>query len=489
MNSIHSHEMMRFTTAMCALLAFGNAQWVFAQGDPSKAYETCKHWELIEQIRAYEDTLAFEASAPDTLRGEYGQQVRDLNETLKSYRLYRCAALLDTIAALQAEVDFAQADPPVVDTDSISAITGSSATFHAKVTSDGGLPVSNQWFRYGTSSTSLTDSVAVSGTATPFSKNVTALSAGQYYVAGFANNAKGTSSGDTLSFWIPVAPTLDTDSTSVLTATSVTLHAKVTSNGNGTISAQWFRYGLTAASLTDSVAVVGTSTSFTAALTGLDPATRYYFAAFAENAAGSATGDTLSFLTRCSVDSVLHQSYYYGVIQAETQCWFDENLRTAVYNNNDSIPAGFTNAQWGALTTAGRSEPSGSEANVATYGRLYNWYAVSDSRGLCPSGWHVPSEDGLDSLFVFLGGDAVAGGKLKAAAPDWNGTDDIGFRVLQAGGRTAAGAFFTTNAGFWTSTVDSATQSVRVFFSDSSTAAVVAAQNKKLGLSVRCLQD
>ncbi|MGA1374513.1 MAG: FISUMP domain-containing protein [Flavobacteriales bacterium] len=481
--------MKRFITAAVILL-FCGVSMLQAQGDPSKNYETCAYWELIEQIRAYEDTLAFEASLPDTLRGEYGLPVTDAGVVSKVYRIYRCAALLDSLAGLKDDLDFQRATAPVVVTDSISAITATGATFHAKVTSDGGESVTDQWFRYGQSASNLTDSIRVTGTTTPFTKDVTALASGQYWVAGFAKNAKGTSSGDTLSFWIPVAPTVDTDSTSLITATSVTLHGKVISDGNGAITAQWFRYGTSATNLTDSIRVTGTATPFTYALTGLDPATRYYFAAFAKNVAGTSTGDTLSFLTRCSVDSVLHQSYYYGVIQAETQCWFDENLKVTTFNNGDNIPAGHDATQWGALSTPGRANPGNDVANVATYGRLYNWFAVSDARGLCPTGWHVPSEAAFDSLVNYLGGFSVAGTKLKALPPAWNGTDDIGFNGLPGGARDSFGTYqlFGSRLSMWTSTEATSANSARASAYQDGTANIINI-DKNSGFSIRCLED
>jgi uncharacterized protein (TIGR02145 family) len=388
--------MKRYLAAVSFFLLGGVISATFAQGSPSKTYETCKYWELIEQIRAYEDTLAFEASLPDTTRGEYGKPVTDTGVSARVYRIYVCADLLDSLAARQDDLNFLRASSPVVDTDSTSAITATGATLHAKVTSDGG----------------------------------------------------------------------------------------------DAVSAQWFRYGLTAANLTDSIEVVGTATPFSVAVTGLDPATRYYFAAFAENGKGSASGDTLTFLTRCSVDSVLHQSYYYGVIQAETQCWLDENLLVTTYNNGDPIATGHGGSAWAALTTGGRAAPNGSSANVTTYGYLYNWYAVADSRGICPTGWHVPTEAAFDSLMDYLGGYAVAGTKLKALPPVWNGTDDIGFNGLPGGARDSFGSYqnFGSRLSMWTSTEATSANSARATAYQDGTANIINI-DKNSGFSVRCLED
>jgi len=387
---------------------------------------------------------------------------------------------------------------PVVDTDSISGVTPSTATFHGHVFSDGGHTVTERWFAYGASASALNDTitatVGVPGSIFTASISLSGMGTGPWYVAAFAKNVKGTTSGDTLQFAPPVAPTMDTDSTSLRTSTTATLHGKVVSNGGGALTHQWFRYGASAASLTDSVAVAGTATPFTVSLTGLSPATRYYFAAFGKNAAGTATGDTLSFWTKCSVDSVVYQGYTYGVIQSEDQCWFDENLQATNFRDNTAIPDGFDAASWAGLSTPGRTEPNGDPAQVATYGRLYNWFAVSDARGLCPSGWHVPSEAAFDSLVDALGGSSVAGEKLKAVAPLFDGTDEIGYRAVPAGGRSATGVFmgFATSpvATFWSSTLGSSgSAALRMTLSTGSTSASITAHNSKIGYSVRCLQD
>ena len=157
--------MKRYLAAVSFFLLGGVISATCAQGSPSKTYETCKYWELIEQIRAYEDTLAFEASLPDTTRGEYGKPVTDTGVSARVYRIYVCADLLDSLAARQDDLNFLRASSPVVDTDSTSAITATGATLHAKVTSDGGDAVSAQWFRYGLTAANLTDSIEVVGTA------------------------------------------------------------------------------------------------------------------------------------------------------------------------------------------------------------------------------------------------------------------------------------------------------------------------------------
>ena len=582
--------MKRYLFVFGILAVSSVSMGLLGQTDPSKNYENCAYWELIEQLRAYEDTLAFEQSAPDTIRKEYGLPVTDAGISAKMYRLYRCAALLDSLANLQDSLAFVRADPPTVDSDSISGITGSAATLHGRILSDGGesvtarwflygttrtaladsiggtvglpdslftasisaltpagtwymaafaknakgtssgdtlqfvVPVaptmdtdsiasitattatfhgrtlstggaalSHRWFRYGTSAAALNDSIAgVAGTPDSlFTASVTSLTAGTYYVAAFGKNLVGTSSGDTLQFVVPVAPTMDTDSMSARTATTATLHGKVVSNGGGALTHQWFRYGLTAASLTDSIAVSGTTTPFSVGVSGLTPATQYYYAAFGKNAAGTATGDTLSFWTKCSVDSVVYNSYTYGVVQIGDQCWFDENLQTTKFSDGTAIPSPATNALWAGLSTPGHAEHND---KVRTEdGLLYNWYAASDSKGLCPSGWHVPTEAAFDSLSNFLG-VSTAGNQLRVGSPIWDGTNETGFSGLPSGGRAGStGNFYGYNirAIFWSTTVDTANPSnaARAALTSVTPTLGMTTLDKRTGMSVRCLQD
>ena len=91
------------------------------------------------------------------------------------------------------------------------------------------------------------------------------------------------------------------------------------------------------------------------------------------------------------------------------QCWFAENLRSENYENGDAIPSNLGPFDW-------KNTVSGASAahDLEVYGRLYNWYAVDDGRGLCPSGWHVPSDGEWTVLTDHLGGESVAGGQMKS---------------------------------------------------------------------------
>ena len=158
-------------------------------------------------------------------------------------------------------------------------------------------------------------------------------------------------------------------------------------------------------------------------------------------------------------DTLEYDNYWYETVLIGDQCWFAENLRTTVYGNGDAIPAGLTDGEWDSTTsgaTAVYGEGSSTCYNyspdidacdeaqsLSEYGRLYNWYAVDDARGLCPSGWHVPTDGewtGLEDFITSQGFSGTEGTALKSTY-GWydggNGTDDFGFSALPGGYRYA----------------------------------------------------
>ena len=152
-----------------------------------------------------------------------------------------------------------------------------------------------------------------------------------------------------------------------------------------------------------------------------------------------------------------YQGYDYQTVLIGEQCWFAENLRSENYENGDAIPAGLSNSDWqnttsGAVAVFGEGSspcydysPDGDACDEAwslnEYGRLYNWYAVDDARGLCPSGWHVPTDEEWTVMTDHLGGESIAGDKMKTTYGwynEGNGTNSSGFSGLPGGYRNGA---------------------------------------------------
>lgn len=229
-------------------------------------------------------------------------------------------------------------------------------------------------------------------------------------------------------------------------------------------------------------------------------------------------GDTLELVYTdsfdCGVESVTYDGHVYPTVQIGEQCWFAENLRNTAFANGEAIVEGYNDdvTDWTTLSTAAQTRhgaPDDSEEALFVlelYGRLYNWYAVTDQRGLCPTGWHVPTDGEWTALTDFLGGVTEAAAALKAEEIGdvglnygWDGTNSSGFSALPGGfwSDGESGAVFF-GGGWWSSTLtDLESPEFRLLFSFgeeapetvvSSSFSDEAVLSKSDALSVRCIK-
>ena len=181
-----------------------------------------------------------------------------------------------------------------------------------------------------------------------------------------------------------------------------------------------------------------------------------------------------------------------------TQTWAACNLNVSEYSDGTSIPEVQDPTAWAALTTGAWCYYNNDSANGAIYGKLYNWYAVNDPKGLAPVGYHVPSQTEWSTLYTVLGGYDINGGAIKEAGtihwldPNTGATNNSGFTGLPGGNRNNNGVLFSginSQAYWWSSTANNATtawfRNIYFFTSDLNESFI----NKKCGLSVRCLKD
>jgi uncharacterized protein (TIGR02145 family) len=164
------------------------------------------------------------------------------------------------------------------------------------------------------------------------------------------------------------------------------------------------------------------------------------------------------------------------------------------YKNGEPIPLVTDGTTWGNLTSGAWCWFNNDSANYgATYGKLYNWYAVNDSRVLAPSGWHVPSDVEWITLTDCLGGESVAGGKMKSIAvwdpPNTDATNSSGFSALPGGFRNFFGGFESGDGVWWSSTETSTAYAWgRILYNTIPNVAFYDAK-KMFGFSVRCVRD
>jgi len=180
-----------------------------------------------------------------------------------------------------------------------------------------------------------------------------------------------------------------------------------------------------------------------------------------------------------------------------TEQWMNKNLDVAFYRNGDPIPQVTNATAWDALTTGAWCYYNNDSTQGNKYGKLYNWYAVNDPRGLAPQGWHVPSDAEWTILETTLGGSSVAGGKMKEAgtlnwtAPNTGGNNNSGFAGLPGGFRSINGSF--NDVGFegywWSSTGTTPTYAWFRLLNYNLGALGRFNFDKRNGFSVRCLRD
>jgi uncharacterized protein (TIGR02145 family) len=241
-------------------------------------------------------------------------------------------------------------------------------------------------------------------------------------------------------------------------------------------------------------------------LTGLKAGTTYYYKVVAVTSADTTFGDEETFTTTNPGKSIISfnsgltygsvtdaDNNVYKTIIIGTQTWMAENLKTTRFNDGTDITFTPDATDWAGLSIAGYCWYNN---DSVAYGALYNWYTASKSN-ICPSGWHVPTDEDWTILSNFVGGENVAGEKLKEpGTTHWLTTDistanEAGFTALPGGYRFAEGTYGNIRryGYWWSSTESSASQAfcMNILSTDSNFNRTSSSKNS--GFSVRCLKD
>ena len=188
----------------------------------------------------------------------------------------------------------------------------------------------------------------------------------------------------------------------------------------------------------------------------------------------------------------------YNIVIIGTQSWMGENLKVTRYRNGDSIPNVLDHIEWETLSFGAYSSYNNDTSLGNSYGFLYNWKVVQDSRKVCPDGWHVPTDAEWSTLINYLGGESIAGGKLKEKGTShWRGpnigaTNESLFTALPGGYRSPENREFSSIGGigyWWSSTDYNLTSAWWRFMSDGSTDVFRGYGPKRAGFSIRCIRD
>ena len=295
---------------------------------------------------------------------------------------------------------------------------------------------------------------------------------------------------------VPGAPTIGTAAAGNAQAT-VTFTAPV-SDGGSAIT------GYTVTSNPGNITGTGTASPIT--VTGLTNGTAYTFTVTATNAIGksvasSASNSVTPTASGTTVTDI--NGNVYNTVTIGTQTWMAKNLKTTKYNDGTAIPNVTDGTAWAALTTPSYCWYNNDATTYkATYGALYNWYTVNSTsnggKNVCPTSWHVPSDDEWTTLTTYLGGETVAGGKLKETGtthwttPNTGATNETGFTALPGGHRYYDGTYYGIGSyGYWWSSTEySTTSSAWYRFMYYSLASVYRYYyDKPSGYSVRCVRD
>ncbi len=355
-------------------------------------------------------------------------------------------------------------------------------------------------------------------------------------------NAVGCDSVVTLHLTMVCPPTVQTISATNITTTGATLSGNVNSDGGAIVTARGFMYGTSANNLSQTVESGSGTGSYTKALTGLSSNTTYYYKAYAINSIRTSYGEVMSFTTSCECGGSYKVTDYdgnqYNTVLIGEQCWMAENLKTTKFANGSSISYGIYSDAWDVQypriseTVSYRYYPNNSSGNVSTYGYLYNWPAVmhgasssstnpSNVQGICPTGWHLPSEAEWTQLTSYLktqsqhqcGGSTTNIGKSLASTSGWNSStntcavgntpannNSTGFGAKPAGYFDPTGyvdnvsecvKYFKSYAVYWSASSGSGSYLSCFVIATSNTGANVVKSyyRKNFGASVRCVKD
>ena len=403
-----------------------------------------------------------------------------------------------------------------ITTTTISAITQTTAVSGGNITSDGGASVTARGVCWSTTANpSTSDSKTTDGTGTgQFVSSLSGLTPGTtYHIRAYATNSVGTAYGaDIIISTSGQAPSCITQPASKVLANGAILNGII--NAYGLSTTVTFEYGTTTSygstvTATQSPVTGNTDTNVSAEITGLTSGTTYLYRIKAVNSLGTTYGSDVTFITTATdVDGNI-----YNAVTIGTQVWMKENLKTTKYRNGDFI--GTTTPA--TLDISGENTPkyqwayNGNESNVATYGRLYTWYAVTDSRNVCPTGWHVPSDVEWTKLTDYLtnngygyGGSGSDIAKSMAATSGWTtyltsgsvGNDQesnnsSGFTAIPSGYRYYYGAYY--DIGFyvywWSSMEESTSYAWGRGIGNYDSSVTRDLGYKEDGVSVRCLRD
>jgi uncharacterized protein (TIGR02145 family) len=322
-----------------------------------------------------------------------------------------------------------------ITTSAISNITSNSAQTGGNITDDGGSSITKRGVCWGLhAAPTVADSITSDGSGGgSFVSNVSGLSANAtYYVRAYVINASGTAYGEEVSFKTQAGlATVTTTPVVDIVALSAKSGGNISNDGGASITARgvvWSTNPNPTIANFKTTDGAGTGT-FTSVLSPLASQTTYYVRAYATNSYGTSYGAQVQF-NAASANTVTDiEGNVYPYVTIGTQNWMTRNLKVTKYKNGDDITNALTNYNWTTSTTGAYTFPDGLTGKKDTFGLMYNLYAVKDSRGVCPTGWHMPSDEEWKILEKSQGMTQVEADQFN----DFPGRGTIGAKLLEGG--------------------------------------------------------
>ena len=402
--------------------------------------------------------------------------------------------------------------PPILGAVSVEGVSSTSIIASGYVLTDGGSQITARGICCSTSKnpTTASERTVEDGLLGSFSSTLTHLLPNTLYnIRAYATNKEGTGYGQETSYATGQSIiNISTNGIYSVTPTSAVISANITADEGTRITKRGVCWGTLPNPTIDNQKTVDGSGvgSFEGNLSGLIPQTKYFVRLYIESTAGIQYSDEFSFKTYFGSATDTDNNKYYSVLIGNQE-WLAKNLKVTRYNNGDLIgtttPATFdirseTNPkyQW-AYNGDENSSSIYNESNVSAYGRLYTWYTVTDSRKICPDGWHIPDNSEWSVLIDYLGGETVAGGKLKENTnyhwenPNQGASDKVGFNAVAGGYRDPSGSFLELlrMATWWSTTSYSSTEAPLKACSFLNAIITTTNYPKTTGCSVRCTKD
>ena len=498
----------------CAI-TYPNNEDVFEQGDTINISVEANDNDgsIVEINYNIDDIKVFSSSS-----FPYGYSWNTLDETIGNH-IIKVTAKDNDGGSKTDECTISILENATVITIEASSITHNSAISGGNITYDGGTSIIENGVCWNTSqnptlsnehTTDGSDSGAFTSSMLGLTKNTA------YYVRAYATNSIGTSYGSEVTFTTLTTPAITTTAISAITENSTESGGNVTDNGGTTVTARGVCWSTSQnPTSSDNKTTNGNGIgSFTSSLTELSSGTIYYLRAYATNSAGSGYGQQVILNTYSGTITDFNGNVYYTV-NIGNQVWMAENLAYlpsvspssdgSIWNVSYTDPYYYVYGYQGSSVNEAKAT-----SNYTTYGVLYNWPAAmagassssanpSGVQGVCPDGWHLPSNAEWTELTDYLGGTSVAGGKLKeTGTTHWNspntGADNSsGFSALPGGSRSSnnSGSFGSVgyNGFWWSSTETRSSSAWSRFLNYTNVDLILHNYPKSYGFSIRCVRD